>query len=192
MTAGDKLASRRVQRWLRLGVLLLAAAWLAGCGSEAPAPPPRPVAGAWYAFDGMWTATGSRHTLRLEGDRRASIASFDGSLMLAGPTRPSLGFRAEAVVFTDSTTGMTGRAVWTDEHGDQVFSALRGAGTATRNRIVGTFEGGTGRYAGASGTYAFSWRFLLENEDGAVQGQSEGLAGRVQFVPRASDAGQRP
>ena len=56
---------------------------------------------------------------------------------------------------------------------------MRGEGTSTGNRIVGTFVGGTGRYAGATGEYTFSWRFVLEAEDGTVQGQSVGLKGRV-------------
>jgi hypothetical protein len=90
-----------------------------------------------------------------------------------------VGFRAEAIVLNDSISGMVGRAVWTDERGDQVFSELRGEGTATHNKIFGTFLGGTGRYADAIGKYEFSWRFVLEAEDGSVQGQSVGLKGRV-------------
>ncbi len=135
----------------------------------------------WREFQGTWTAAGSRHTIRLGAERRASIANLDGTLLLAGPARPGVGFRAEAIVLNDSATGMVGRAVWTDEHGDQVYSELRGEGTATGNRIVGTFLGGTGRYAGATGTYEFSWRFVLEAEDGSVQGQSIGLKGRVRI-----------
>jgi hypothetical protein len=90
-----------------------------------------------------------------------------------------VGFRAEAIVLNDSVTGLVGRAVWTDERGDQAWSELRGEGNKTSNKIVGTFVGGTGRYRGATGTYEFSWRFLLENEDGNVQGESAGLRGRV-------------
>jgi hypothetical protein len=104
---------------------------------------------------------------------------FNGSLMLTGPSRPAVGFRAEAIVLNDSVTGMVGRAVWTDERGDQVFSELRGETTATGNRLFGTFLGGSGRYAGATGSYEFSWRFLVEAEDGTVQGQSMGLKGQV-------------
>lgn len=103
----------------------------------------------------------------------------DGSLVLSGQSRPSVGFKSEAIVFNDSTTGMVGRAVWTDEKGEQVYSELQGAGTANDNKITGTFVGGTGRYAGASGTYDFSWRFVLADEEGNIQGQSEGLKGRV-------------
>lgn len=133
----------------------------------------------WHEFQGTWTATGTRNVMHLLDDRRAGIADFDGSLVLEGASRPAVGFRVDAITFNDSTTGMVGRAVWTDEHGDQAFSALRGEGTANDNKIVGTFIGGTGRYAGATGTYEFSWRFVMEGEDGTVQGQSIGLHGRV-------------
>jgi hypothetical protein len=152
---------------------------LAACGPTSPSPQTPGAGGEWREFQGTWTAAGSRDTLRLGSDRRSSIASLDGSLLLAGPARPAVGFRAEAIVLNDSATGMVGRSVWTDERGDQVYSELRGQGTATGNKIVGTFIGGTGRYAGATGSFEFSWRFVLEAEDGTVQGQSIGLKGRV-------------
>jgi hypothetical protein len=136
-------------------------------------------AGEWHDFKGTWTAAGSRSIMPFGGDRRTAISSFNGSLVLAGASRPNVGFRAEAFVLSDTATGMIGRAVWTDEHGDQAFSELRGEGNADNNKITGTFVGGTGRYAGANGTYEFSWRFVLENEDGVVEGQSMGLKGRV-------------
>jgi hypothetical protein len=152
---------------------------LAACGPQAPPAVSLPAAGGWQEFEGTWTAAGSRQRIRLGGDRWASVASLNGSLLLAGPSRPGIGFRAEAIVFNDTGTGMVGRAVWTDERGDQAYSELRGEGTSTGSRIVGTFLGGTGRYAGATGTYEFTWRFVLEAEDGAVQGQSMGLKGKV-------------
>ena len=53
--------------------------------------------------------------------------------------------------------------------------------------------GGTGRYAGATGDFAFSWRFVLEAEDGTVQGQSLGFKGRIRVGPQAAaGAGARP
>jgi hypothetical protein len=143
-----------------------------------------PERGEWHEFEGTWTAAGSRCIMRLGNDRQASTANWSGSLLLAGPSRPAVGFRAEAIVLNDTVTGLIGRAVWTDEHGDQAYSDLRGQGTATNNKIVGTFLGGTGRYSGAEGTYEFSWRFVLENEDGNVQGQSSGFKGRVRIGSR--------
>jgi hypothetical protein len=142
------------------------------------------AAGEEREFQGTWTAVGKRQTIPLGGDRRASIADFTGSLLLSGSTRLGVGFRAEAMVLSDSATGMVGRAVWTDERGDQIFSELRGEATATGNRVFGTFVGGTGRYADATGSYEFSWRFLLETEDGTVQVQSTDLKGRAHAAPR--------
>ena len=145
----------------------------------------------WRAFQGTWTAVGKRQAIPLGGPRKASIADFNGSLVLTGPSRPTLGFRAQAIVLNDSVTGMVGRAVWTDERGDQVFSELRGEPTVTGNRLFGTFLGGSGRYTGATGSYEFSWRFLIEDEDGTVQGQSMDPKGevRVDAPPGAPSAG---
>ena len=162
---------------------------VAGCG-PAPQTASAPAVGAeWREFEGTWTAAGSRQAITLGTDRKASVALLRGSLVLSGATRPSVGFRAEAVVFNDTATGLVGRAVWTDERGDQAWSELRGEGTATGNRITGTIVGGTGRYAGVSGDYEFSWRFVLETEDGTVQGQSVGLKGRVRGG--SAEGGQR-
>jgi hypothetical protein len=92
-----------------------------------------------------------------------------------------VGFRVEVITMNDTATGLIGRAVWTDERDDQLFSELKGQGTSAENKIIGTFVGGTGRYRGATGVYTFSWRFVIENDDGTVQGQSQGLQGQVRF-----------
>jgi hypothetical protein len=183
----DPLALVRGLRFAATAVLLV----LAGCSPPGASPDAGLPSTEWRDFQGTWTAAGSRHTIPLGGGRRASIANLEGTLLLEGATRPGAGFRAEAVVLNDSATGMIGRAVWTDERGEQVYSELRGEGTSTGHRIQGTLVGGTGRYAGANGDYEFSWRFVLEAEDGNVQGQSLGLKGRVRVgaVPTAPTAG---
>jgi hypothetical protein len=155
---------------------------LAACG---PAPAPHgaaPSADGWYEFQGSWNASGRRHTIALGGDRKASLVDLTGSLFLSGPARPAVGFRGEVIALADSATGLVGRAVWTDEKGNSAYSEIRGEGTATGNRITGTFVGGTGRFAGATGTYELSWQYVLEAEDGTVQGRAVGLTGRVRFV----------
>lgn len=143
----------------------------------------------WREFEGTWTAVGNRTVMMLGGARKAAVSTFNGSLVLAGTSRPAAGFRSEAIVFNDSDSGLIGRAAWTDENGDEAYSELRGEGTADNNKITGTFVGGTGRYAGVAGNYEFSWRFVLEGEDGAVQGQSMGLKGRVRVDNPQSTGG---
>ena len=176
-TTPGAMASARGLRY----VVIASVVALAACSPSGTPQNAVTSATEWHEFQGTWTAIGSRQAIRLGEDRRASIASFEGSVLLSGASRPAVGFRAEAIVLNDSASGMVGRAVWTDERGDQAYSELKGDGTNTGNRIVGTFLGGTGRYRGATGTYEFSWRFVLESEDGTVQGQSEGLKGRVRF-----------
>ena len=111
-------------------------------------------------------------------------------MLLAGAGRPGVGFHAEVIALVDSATGLVGRGVWTDERGDQVFSELTGEGTKDNNHITGTILGGTGRYAGAVGTYAFSWQYVIESEDGAIQGRAVGLKGRV--LPAQPATGDAP
>jgi hypothetical protein len=163
------------RRHLLLALTLAAAA----CGQATGLPKLAAVSGEWLEFTGSWNAAGSRHSISLGGDRNGSIVDLKGTLLLAGPGRPGVGFQSEVIGLVDSVTGFQGRSVWTDEHGDQVFSELHGEGTAEKNHITGTILSGTGRYAGATGTYEFSWLRLLEAEDGTVQGRAVDLKGRV-------------
>ena len=180
-------AGLRGREWQMIAVAGLMA--LVACGPTAGPPAPSPSGDGWHEFQGSWTASGSRRIIPLGGDRRASVIALTGSMMLAGPARPGVGFRAEVVAMGDSETGLVGRAVWTDEKGDQAFSTLRGEGTAAKNRIEGTFIGGTGRYAGATGTYEFSWQYVIESDDGTVHGRAVGLKGRVRVAqPQAAPA----
>jgi hypothetical protein len=175
----------------RLPVCAIGLVGLLITGACSPPPSmskPLPATSEWHEFVGTWTAAGSRTGIPLGEGRRASIAKLEGSLMLLGPSRPAVGFRAEAVVLNDSATGTVGRAVWTDDRGDQVFSELTGQGTKSGSHIVGTFLGGTGRYAGATGSYEFYWRFVLQTEEGEVQGQSEALNGKIRLPSEQTGA----
>ena len=158
-------------------LILLLAVTACRPATESPKTPGTP--GEWLEFEGSWNAAGSRRTISLGADRRGSILDLTGTMLLAGPKRPGVGFRSEVIALVDSDTGLQGRSVWTDEHGDQVFSELQGEGTAARNHITGKFLGGTGRYAGAMGSYEFSWQWVMEAEDGTIQGRAIELKGRI-------------
>ena len=165
-----------------LAVLLLAAA----CGGSGGPTPQTPLAGEWHAFEGTWTAAGTRRTLRLGPDERAAIFELTGSVLLTGAQRPAVGFRAQAIGFSDRRAGMQGRCVWTDEHGDMVYSELKGEWVGSGNRIVGTFVGGTGRYAGVTGDYSFRWQYVVDTEDGVVSGRAVDLKGWARFGQAAT------
>lgn len=159
-----------------LGLVLAAAA----CGPAAE-PPQSGTPGEWLEFEGSWNASGSRRTIPLGEDRRGAIIDLRGTMLLGGARHAGVGFRSEVLALVDSATGLVGRSVWTDERGEQVFSELVGEGTAARNRITGTILGGTGRFAGATGSYEFSWKLVMEAEDGSIQGRAVELKGRVRL-----------
>jgi hypothetical protein len=169
--------------------LLLALAFAAAaCGPATESPNPAATSGEWLEFEGSWNGAGTRHTISLGEGRVGSIVDLRGTMLLAGPARPGVGFHSEVIGLADSATGFQGRSVWTDEHGDQVFSELQGEGTAEKNRITGTILSATGRYAGATGSYEFSWQWVMEAEDGSVQGRAVDLKGRVRAGPAAGSS----
>ena len=181
--SGDRRVTRPSSGWCAWGRPAMLALALAAASCGPVAEPPRPLAapGEWREFEGSWNAAGSRRTIPLGADRRGALIDLRGTMLLAGPGRPGVGFRAEVIALADSATGLVGRSVWTDEHGDQVFSAITGEGAAARNHIAGTILGGTGRYAGVTGAYEFSWRYVHEAEDGSIQGSAVGLKGRFRL-----------
>ncbi len=172
-------------RSLAFALLLFAA----GCGQPTVPAPKIPPTGERHTFEGSWTASGTRQTLQLEADHRASIFDLTGSLILTGDRGLGVGFRANAVGFSDNLVGMQGRCVWTDERGDNVYSELKGEWVGTGKRIVGTFLGGTGRFAGITGDYSFQWEYVVESEDGAVSGRAVNLKGTARFVSTTAVAG---
>ena len=176
------------RRTLTLGLWLLVTVVSVACATP-PSSTPIAPGGDWHEFEGTWTASGTRHVLALGDGRVGATIELEGTMLLAGPGRPGVGFRSEAVALVDSASGLTGRCVWTDENGDQVFSELTGTGTAARNRMEGKFVGGTGRYAGATGSYEFSWQYMIESEDGRISGRAVELKGRVRTgAPPAGNA----
>jgi hypothetical protein len=142
--------------------------------------------GGWRVFEGSWSAAGHRESLPTEGGRAASTVHLSGSIVLTIVDGLSKGFLGEAIAFDDGSKLSVGRCVWTDEHGDRIFSTVTGETIGAGRRFVGTITGGTGRYAGLTGEYSFSWQYVVQAERGAIQGRAVGLKGRY----RAREAGR--
>jgi hypothetical protein len=138
-----------------------------------------PSAGGWQAIEGSWSVSGQRSIVPTDGGATAAIVQASGAVVLSQAGGLSRGFRGEAVTFDDGQGVSVGRAVWTDEHGDRLFSRLAGEPLETGKKIVGTITGGTGRYASLEGEYSFTWQYVLPADDGAIQGRAVGLQGRV-------------
>jgi hypothetical protein len=163
-------------------VLSLALACLAS-GAAAPAPD---IQDGWRVFEGSWSASGRRQSLPTETPRSAFTVYLSGSVVITGEG-VSKGFRGEAIAFDDGAKVSTGRCVWTDQHGDRIFSVLAGEAIGAGRRLTGTITGGTGRYAGVTGDYSFEWQYVVADaESGGIQGRAVGLKGRY----RTGEAGR--
>ena len=161
---------------------------LAACGQSAPTAGPTP--GEWHIFSADGSATGERRTLQIGSTNSASIFRLSGTLLETGDRALGIGFRAEAIGFSEEDTGMVGTSVWTDDTGDQIFSSLKGEAIGTNTRVVGTFTGGSGRYAGAAGEYEFQWQYVVSAEQGHVSGRTVGLKGRIRVGNAVSPGGK--
>jgi hypothetical protein len=128
----DKSRGEETLRWahsnevfsrvVALALLLFAAA----CSHRTVPSPGIPSQGKWRTVEGTWSASGTRQTLNLDSNHRASNFDLSGSLLVTGDRGLGVGFQSQAIGFTDSLTGMQARCVWTDEHGDKVYSELKG------------------------------------------------------------------
>jgi hypothetical protein len=149
------------------------------------AQPPASTADAWRGFEGTWSATGVRHRLPTEEGREAAIVQLSGAVVLAVDGGLSRGFHGQAIGFDDGRDLRAGRAVWTDDRGDQIFSALTGGPLLAGERFSGTITGGTGGYTGLTGEFSFTWQYVVRSDDGTIQGRAVGLTGKARRAPTA-------
>ncbi len=144
-----------------------------GGGAQAPAPD------EWQAFHGTFSATGRRDTVPVEQGGVAATVRLSGALTITRGDGLRRGFRVEALGYEEeSGTGM-GRAVWTDDRGDRIFSRMVGVPVQAGRRSAATITGGTGRYTGIEGTYTFTWQYVMPGEQGVIQARTLTFTGRV-------------
>jgi len=159
--------------------MLVAIAAVAVVQSTSPHRDPQQAGAPWRTFEGNWSASGRIQPLPTEHPQAAAIAQLSGALAITAGDGLSRGFRAEAIGYDDGGGVLTGRAVWTDERGHQIFSTFRGETLAAKRHVTGVITGGTGRYAGITGDYDFEWQYVIAGDDRAIQGRTVSLRGRV-------------
>jgi hypothetical protein len=156
-------------------IALVFAVTLAAVPSARPQDAP---ADGWRPLEGSWIAAGQKRVLPADAERMASTSYLSGALVLTGAAGTARGFQSEVITFDDAAGVSVGRAVWTDERGDRIFSRLTLDAMRAGRRVVGTITGGTGRYSGVEGDYAFEWQYVIDAGDGTIQGRAVGLKGR--------------
>jgi hypothetical protein len=154
--------------------------WVAACLIAAGAAQPG-QANAWRTFEGTWSVTGERRAVPTETGREAAAIYVAGAVVITTGEGLSRGYHGVVVGFDGGDGTSAGRSVWTDERGDQVFATVAPEGLAQGRRFTGTITGGTGRYAGITGTYEFTWQYVVTSNEGTIQGRTTALHGRVRL-----------
>ena len=145
---------------------------------SAQAPPAAAGASEWRTFTGSWSATGSRHTLPTGDGAPAAIERLSGAVVITVGEGVGRGFRGDLIGFDDGRTASVGRWVWTNERDERIFGEVKGEPVQTGRRFTGTITGGTGRFAGITGTLEFTWQSVVTTDEGTVQVRAVGLEGR--------------
>jgi len=161
---------------VKIVVVILFAGLVAAVAAQTVSPTPP----ADQVFEGTWSASGERQTLTIEAGHPAVTVQLSGAVTITSGAGLGRGFRGEVIGFDDGAGVVAGRAVWTDDKGDRIFSVLAGdALTAAGRPLRGAITGGTGRYAGVTGEYEFRWQYLIAAEGNHVSGRAVDLRGRV-------------
>ncbi len=163
---------------------VLAAPFLPGSAQE-------PAAEVWRPFTGSWTLSGQRELLPTEGNRYASIVHLTGPMIIQSGEELGRGFLVDMIGFDDGATLLAGRSVLTDEHGDRIYSTLTAEPIGAGRRGTGTITGGTGRYAGAEGSFSFTWEYAVESEGGEISVRSAKIEGRIRRAPASGGGAPR-
>jgi len=148
-------------------VVLLLIAGVVAFVVTALSPSAAPAAhGAVRPLNGTGTGTA---TLNLATG--AETADFSGHL---SPLGAETGYDQGTLTLTGASTfTYTGTRTFVAADGDKLFSAISGKGTFTRTTAkaaeTDTITGGTGRFAGASGTYADTIGFAVVSVTGSIQ-----------------------
>jgi hypothetical protein len=111
------------------------------------------------------TGTGTSTVRFITPSTAESTGVFTGHLshLGAGTGHEAL---TDTFNFTDNTFSYTGTRTFVAANGDELFSTINGSGTFTSTTTAqstenDTITGGTGRFAGASGTYTNAVSFVV-------------------------------
>jgi len=136
------------------------------------------TAGAWETakegtFDGTWTVSGDTYSMDF-GDEGGAVTIF----RFTGPAliRTANGFApsidSECLGFSAPKSETVARCVLTDPEGDRIFCSLNGVMTPGIANVGGRFVGGTGKYAGITGTVRFQAMTGRQRPGKATDGQT--------------------
>jgi hypothetical protein len=132
-------------------------------------------------FKGSWIANGSRTPFPFGDGRQVFTFKIGGHVSLQTAVGKKKDYWSDCIGLADSQTGITGRCVWKDLSGPEIYITLQSDRLQQGSLVTGTIVGGTGNLAGISGDLSFNWSSVisLTEDDGVVSvtGQTKNLSG---------------
>jgi len=165
--------ARLMLRLFVCGVLLLAAS-----------PVIQAHAGESGEFKGNWIANGTRTPFPFGDDRQVFTFKISGHVSLQSSLARKKDYWSECVGLVDSVTGLTGRCVWKDLAGPEIYITVQSDRLQQGSLVTGTIVGGSGKLAGISGDMSFNWSSVIsQTEDGVatVTGETRNLGGHFRL-----------
>lgn len=136
-------------------------------------------------FKGNWIANGTRTPFPFGKERQVFSFKIAGHVSLQTTLGKTKDYWAECVGLADSVTGVTGRCVWQDLTGPEIYITLQSDRMQQGSQVTGTIVGGTGHLAGISGDLSFNWSSVTVMTDAegisTLTGQTRNLAGRYRI-----------
>jgi hypothetical protein len=133
-------------------------------------------------FRGGWIANGTRTPFPFGEGRQIFTFRIAGHVNLQTALGKKKDYWSECIGLADSVTGITGRCVWKDLAGSEIYLTLQSDRLQQGSRVTGTFVGGTGPFSGISGDLSFTWSSVISLTDAegvvSVTGQTGNLGGR--------------
>lgn len=164
---------------LQSGIRLLAAT-LFLVASGVPDVPARAETSAREGeFTARWVVSGTWRAMGLGGSREVILADLTGRLDVTHGSGDIVDLSTRCLVYWDSAKSGSGSCRWRHPSGDEIFVEIEGGLLAPNKSVSGRLIGGTGRYAGISGEFAFDkWNALqLDREERS--GEPDELSGRT-------------
>ena len=142
-------------------------------------------AAATGEFKGSMIANGTRSPFPFADAREAFTFKLAGHVSLQTPLGEKKDYWSECIGLADSATGITGRRLWKDLAGPEIYITLQSDHLQQGGQVTGTIVGGTGKLAGISGELSFSWSSVITQTDAEgnvnVTGESRNLGGRYRI-----------
>jgi hypothetical protein len=163
--------TRLILRSFACGVLLLASPFLVSSQAAESG-----------EFKGTMIANGTRTPFPFLDGRQVFTFKIAGHVNLQTTLNKKKDYWSECVGLADTATGITGRCVWKDLDGPEIYLTIQSDKLQQGSHVVGTIVGGSGKLAGISGELVFNWSSVITQTDAEgvvnVTGQTKNIAGK--------------